>query len=235
MKTTLLTTFFATVLIAVSHAAAPAPASTLGAPPPEGAIVLFDGKNMDAWTHHKPKQWLTPDVASRWKITKEGALELVPGTGSLISKQLFGDMKLHIEFRTMVTPTNSGVYLQTRYEIKMNETHGDTSEKAKPCGYFANCDAGPLPSVNAALPKGEWQTLDVEFRAPRFDKSGKTKTESARATVILNGVKIYDNQELGAPRLAAGKLGEAARGPLYLKEHGDLIQFRNIWLVDLQK
>jgi hypothetical protein len=232
MKTIHLAAFF---LMTAAAAFAGGPSATLGAPPPKGAVVLFDGKNMDAWTRHKNKEWLTPDGPSRWKITNDGALELVPGAGSIITRRLFGDCKLHLEFRTLVTPTNSGVYLQTRYEVKINETFGDTSEKAKPCGYFANCDAGPLPSVNAALAKGEWQTLDIDFHAPRFDATGKKKTEPARATVRVNGARIYDNQELGPPRLAAGKLGETPRGPLYLKEHGDPVQYRNIWLVDLEK
>lgn len=76
-----------------------------------------------------------------------------------------------------------------------------------------------------------WQTYDIGFRAPRFAASG-TKTEKARATVLMNGVKIYDNQELDPPHLAAGRLGEAPTGPLMLQEHGMPVQFRNIWLVE---
>src|SRR4029079_8456217 len=74
-----------------------------------------------------------------------------------------------------------------------------------------------------------WQTLDIEFVAPKFDSSEK-KTAPARATVLLNGVKIYDNQPLDPPHGAAGRLGEAPTGPLMLQEHGMPVQFRNIWL-----
>jgi hypothetical protein len=70
----------------------------------------------------------------------------------------------------------------------------------------------------------------VDFHAPKFDAAGK-KTAPATATVLLNGVKIYDNQPLDPPHGAAGRLGEAPTGPIQLQEHGMPVQFRNIWVV----
>lgn len=207
----------------------PPPSPTLGASAPEGAIVLFDGKNMDAWVHHKPKQWLTPGDPCEWPVS-DGVVTSVPKSGSLITKREFGDFKLHAEFATTETPTNAGFYLGSRYELKIHETHGNPLPPS--CGNFGNCDAGGTPKVNASRAKGEWQTFDVEYCAPRFDASGK-KIANARATVFLNGVKIYDNQELSNLRLAAAVLGESARGPLQLKEHGNVVKYRNMWIVEM--
>lgn len=203
---------------------------TLGAKPPAGAIILFDGKNLDAWANKKGKEWLTEDGPAPWKIVEGGILEVVPGTGGgIISHRKFGDCHLHVEFRTLGAPSNSGVFLQTRYEANINETYGRTDGTAN--GGFDNCSPkGSGPRVRASRPPLEWQTFDIDFRAPRFDAAGH-KTASARATVLLNGVKLYDDQELNPPTGAAGRLGEAPTGPLMLQEHGMPVQFRNIWLV----
>src|SRR5581483_9443459 len=71
---------------------------TMGAKPPAGAVTLFDGSNMNSWSKMKEKDWLTEDGPSLWHLVPGGAMEVVPRTGSLISKQQFGDMKLHVEF-----------------------------------------------------------------------------------------------------------------------------------------
>ena len=208
----------------------PNPPPTLGAKPPAGAMVLFDGRTLDAWSKKSGKDWLKPDGPAPWKLVDvDGGrvMEIVPGTDSLLSKQTFGDCRVHLEFRTLVTPTNSGIYLQTRYEVNINESYGRTD--IGPSGGLDNC-SDVKPSVRAALPPRTWQTLDIDFTAPRFDAAGK-KTASARATVRLNGVLLYDRQELNPPKGAAGRLGEAATGPLMLQEHGQPVQFRNIWVV----
>ena len=202
---------------------------TLAAAPPAGAIVLFDGSNLDAWAKKAGKSWLTEDGLAPWKIVDDRAVEVVPGADSIISKKKFGDHRLHLEFRTLGTPTNSGVYLQTRYEVNVSETYGQLEGGGT--GALANCTDGIRPRVRASLPPLAWQTLDIDFRAPRFDASGK-KTDNARASVSLNGVKIYEDQELNPPRGAAGRLGEAATGPIMLQEHGAPLQFRNIWVVE---
>jgi hypothetical protein len=201
---------------------------SLRAPAPSGAVVLFDGKNFDAWTQKKGKEWLVADGPSHWKLVEGGAMEVVPGTDSLISQKQFGDCTVHVEFRTLGAPTNSGVYLQARYEVNINETYGRLD--GTPSGGLDN-SFPEKPKIRAARPPLAWQTLDIEFRAPRFDAAGK-KQESAKATVFLNGVKLYDRAGLNPPKGAAGRLGEAERGPLMLQEHGSPVQFRNIWVVE---
>jgi hypothetical protein len=211
---------------------------TLGAKPPAGAVVLFDGRSLDAWAKKAGKEWLKEDGPAEWKLvapldrlgTGGGAVEVVPGTDCIITHRQFGDCHLHLEFRTLGAPTNSGVYLQTRYEVNINETYGRTD--GTPNGGLDNCTPkGTGPKVRASRPPLAWQTLDIDFRAPRFDAAGK-KIAAARATVVLNGVKIYDEQELSPPTGAAGRLGEAPTGPLMLQEHGMPVQFRNIWLLE---
>lgn len=203
------------------------PSPTLGAKPPAGAVVLFRGDSFAGWKTKSGKDWLKPAGPPTWILTADGAMEVVPGADSLISEQQFGDCRLHLEFRTLGAPTNSGVYLLARYEVDLNESYGRTD--GTPCGSLGNCS--PVkPTLRASRPPLEWQTLEVEFRAPRFDASGK-KTESARATVVLNGVTLYSHQELDPPKGAAGRLGEAPTGPLLLQEHGAPLQFRNIWVV----
>jgi len=201
---------------------------TMNAPPPAGAVVLFDGHNLDAWAKKAGKDWLAEDGGARWKIV-DGVAEVVPETDCIITHQRFGDCRLHVEFRTLGTPTNSGVFLQDRYEVNINETYGRTD--GTPNGGLDNCTENVRPKVRASLPPLAWQTLDIEFVAPKFDSSEK-KTAPARATVLLNGVKIYDNQPLDPPHGAAGRLGEAPTGPLMLQEHGMPVQFRNIWIVE---
>jgi len=203
------------------------PNPTLGQRPPAGAVVLFDGSSFDGWHKKEGKNWLNPDGAPHWKLA-DGAMEVVPGADSIISSREFGDCTLHLEFRLLGAPTNSGVYLQARYEVDLNASYGRVEGNA--CGNLGNTIA-PKPTVNASRAPLEWQTLDVEFRAPRFNAAGE-KTESARITVRLNGVTLYADHALSPPKGAAGRLGEAARGPLLLQEHGAPLQFRNIWVVE---
>lgn len=202
-----------------------------GAQPTGGAVVLFDGRSLDAWAKKSGKDWLKEDGPASWKLVDlagHSVMEIVPGADSLISRRKFGDAKVHLEFRTLMTPTNSGVYLQARYEVNINETYGQPG--ANPCGGLDNCSE-LKPRVQAARPMGEWQTLEIDFTAPRFDAAGK-KTAKATATVVLNGVMLYERQELNPPKGAAGRLGEAATGPLLLQEHGQPVQFRNIWVME---
>jgi hypothetical protein len=200
---------------------------TMGAKPPAGAVVLFDGKNLDAWAKKDGKNWLVEDGPAKWKLV-DGAVEVVPETDCLITHQKFGDCHVHVEFRTLGTPSNSGVFFEDRYELNINETYGRTS--GTPNGGFDNCTDNP-PRLRPSFPPLAWQTFDVDFRAPQFDAAGK-KIADATATVLFNGVKIYDKQPLDVPHGAASRLGEAATGPLMLQEHGMPVQFRNIWLVE---
>jgi len=203
---------------------------TLGAKPPSGAVVLFDGTGMDQWAKMKEKEWLTEDGPPKWNLLSGGVMEAAPRAGSLISRRYFGDARIHVEFRTLGGPTNSGVYIQNRYEVNINEMYGRLD--GNPCGGLDNCTpASSKPGIRCSRPPLEWQTLDIEFRAPRFDPGGK-KVANARATVRLNGRLLYNDQELGPVMLNAARLGEAATGPLQLQEHGMPVQFRNIWVLE---
>lgn len=216
-------------LVSLGVAAFAAPTPT---PPPTNAIVLFDGRHLDHWAKQKERDWEQPDGPAQWRLLPEGVVEAVPGAGSIITHRRFGDCRLHVEFRTL-GPVNSGVYLQCRYEISLKESHSaDTN--GPPCGAPGNF-SGPngRPRVpNVARPPGQWQTLDITFRAPRFDAAGKQKLQNARLTVSLNGVTLYRDLEITSVKGAAKRLGEAPLAPLMLQEHGAPIQFRNIWLVE---
>jgi len=199
--------------------------------PPAGAIILFDGKNLDAWAKQKPKEWLTEDgPASGWKFVEGGAVEVVPDSGCIITKKRFGDCKIHLEFRVL-GPVNSGVFLQARYEVNIKDSYNQA--KGEPCCAPGNFSGRGLPDqiINAAASPLQWQTLDIDFHAPRFDKDG-TKIANARITTVFNGVTLYKDVEAETIKGAAKRLGEAPKGPLMLQEHGAPIQFRNIWLVE---
>ena len=209
---------------------------TLGAKPPRGAIVLFDGKNFDQWraAEKKPGQ-----DSVQWKHAPDpvggGAMEVAPGAGSIITKKEFTDLKLHLEFRTPFMPEargqgrgNSGVYLQGRYEVQVLDSYG-LEGLDNECGGIYRVAA---PMVNMCAPPMQWQTYDITFRAPQFDKAGNKKSDPC-LTVIHNGVKIHDQVNVtGSTTAALG--GDAAKpGGIYLQDHGNPVQFRNIWLVEL--
>jgi hypothetical protein len=158
---------------------------SLGAKPPTGSIVLFDGTNMDAWAKMKEREWLTEDGPSQWHLVPGGAMEVVPRSGNLISHKWFGDCKIHVEFRNLGGPTNSGVYIQDRYEANINEVYGRLD--GNPCAGFDNCTpASARPGIRCSRPALEWQTMYIDFHAPRFDLDGK-KIANPRATLLFNG------------------------------------------------
>jgi hypothetical protein len=189
---------------------------TLGAKPPEGAIVLFDGTSLDAFEGGT----LTPDGLLLSRPTAR-------------SKRSFGSFHLHLEFRTPFMPTatgqargNSGVYLQNCYEIQVLDSFG-LEGRSNECGGIYSVQE---PRLNMCLPPLVWQTYDVEFTAPKFDAQGK-KTANARVSVKHNGVSIYEDLEL--PRLTPGGASEEApKGPLMLQDHGNPVTYRNIWIVE---
>ncbi len=176
----------------------------------------------------------TPDDKTvKWQLV-DGAMEVKPGSGSIATKKKFKDFKLHIEFRTPFMPEargqgrgNSGVYLQNRYEIQVLDSYG-LEPKDNECGGIYQVGA---PLVNMCYPPLQWQTYDIMFQAPRFDSSGN-KQRDAVVTVLHNGVAIHEQQQIPHPTGGALDNNVAEPGGIYLQDHGNLVQFRNIWLVE---
>ena len=204
---------------------------TLGAKAPQDAEVLFDGEHLDKWGAMAPKEWLVAsrDALEAVRLTPGGNIEITPGGGSIITRQNYRDFKLHLEFRLLGEKTNGGVYLLSRYEFNIKDSWGQGA--GAPTGALGNVIVPnhPEPAINNALPPMVWQTLDIEFRAPRLDETGKC-LENARATVYLNGELLYDDIEMERLKGAGSRLGLAEEGPIYLQEHGTAYQFRNIWI-----
>lgn len=205
--------------------------NTMGAKPPADAEMLFDGTSIDGWTTREGD-------SPGWRIA-DGALEVVPGSGSIVSRYTFRDCYLHLEFRLSDMPdakgqkkSNSGVFLQSRYEIQVLDSHGWKVPGTGDCGAIYNHHA---PLANACRKPMEWQTYDVFFRAPRFIP-GRRKVENARITLLHNGVIVHNNVE--QTRTTAGNPPapddwDMSPGPLMLQDHKDVVWYRNIWLVPL--
>lgn len=208
---------------------------TLGAEPPQGAIVLFDGTNLDQW------KMANANAAGQipWKMI-DGAMEVYAGSspgygGSIVTKRQFGDIKLHVEFKTPFMPKargqtrgNSGVYIYHRYELQILDSYG-LEGKYNDCG--AVYKQKP-PLVNMCAPPGQWQTYDITFHGPRLDDRGK-KISNARLTVQHNAVIIHDDLEMPTPTGAARSKKEIEAGGIYLQDHKNPVQYRNIWLIEL--
>ncbi len=192
---------------------------TMGAKPPEGAIVLFDGTSADAFE----KGRMNDD-----KLLMQGAT----------SKQKFGSHKIHVEFLLPYQPKargqargNSGLYLQGRYEVQMLDSFGLKGENNE-CGGIYTVKA---PDVNMCLPPLTWQTYDIDFKAAKYDADGKL-SENPRITVVHNGVLVHDDVELPndvSTRAAPVKAGPE-KGPVYLQDHGNPVRYRNIWVVETE-
>ena len=195
-------------------------------PPPADAVVLFDGSSTDAW---QSRDGGTP----AWKVA-DGALEVVPFAGDLRTREVYGDVRLHLEFQVPPTPSssaaedrgNSGVYLQGRYEAQILDSFG---RDAGPVDCGAIYGVRP-PSVNEAFPPGIWQSFDIVFHAPTWD--GSTKTTPARMTVVWNGSTVQEETEVPGPT----RLGDPEApgpGPIRLQDHWNKVRYRNIWLQPL--
>ena len=204
---------------------------TLGAKPPKNAAVLFNGKDFDQWQRMGGG---SDSSKVGWKLV-DGAMEVKPRAGSIITKRKFGDCRLHVEFRTPFMPDargqgrgNSGVYLQGRHEVQVLDSYG-LKGMDNECGGIYRV---AKPKVNMCAPPTQWQTYDITFRAARFDADGK-KTEDARLTVVHNGVEIHHDVPVPGPTTAAPSRDEKGRGGIYLQDHGNPVQYRNIWLVEL--
>lgn len=228
----LFSTLFITAV--TSFAAEPEPPiitpgkSTGPVEPPSDAIVLFDGKDLSKWKSTEGGK------EARWAL-KDGAME-VNNTGSIRTKDEFGDIQLHVEWAAPAEVKgsdqgrgNSGVYLMGRYEIQVLDSY---ENKTYPNGQAASFYGHAAPLVNASRKPGEWQTYDIIFRAPKKGDDGRIIPGSF--TVLHNGILVQDQTPIhGRATTAAALSGFAERGPLILQDHQNPVRFRNIWLREL--
>lgn len=208
------------------------PGEQLGSPPSD-ATVLFDGTQLDAWRK------AGTDQPAGWKID-EGAMVAQGGSGSIETKESFGDVQLHLEWSAPEPPRgegqgrgNSGVIFMGRYEVQVldsfqSDTYAD-GQAASIYGQFP-------PQVNAMRPPGQWQVYDIIFEAPRFD--GDKLARPAKVTVFHNGVLVQHATEMigqMAHQQIAPYVAHPPKGHLLLQDHGDPVRFRNIWIRPLRE
>jgi hypothetical protein len=202
------------------------------APAPSDAVVLFDGRSLAGWTDAKGQP-------ARWKVEK-GFMEVVKDTGAIRTVKGFGDCQLHVEWMSPSPAEgagqdrgNSGVFLMDIYEVQVLDCYGNTTYAD---GMTAAIYGQHPPLVNACRPPGEWQTYDIIFHRPRFDKDGKVLAP-ARMTVFFNGIIVHECARLTGPTANKARPPykmHADRLPISLQDHGHPVRFRNIWVRDLE-
>jgi Domain of Unknown Function (DUF1080) len=197
---------------------------SLGAKPSEGAVVVFGGSDLKGWVKTDGK---TP---ADWPV--EGHVFTV-AKGNIMTSQRFGNFQLHLEFNVPYMPSkrgqgrgNSGVYLTGNHELQILDSYKLT---------LHNDDCGAIykqiiPSVNACKPPLQWQSYDVTFHKAVVE--GGKVVKKARVTVIHNGIKTIDDAEI-SPTPGGIGVAEGQDGPLMLQDHGNPVEFRNIWIKPL--
>ena len=206
------------------------PGATAGAAPSD-AIILFDGKDLSKWAQRGEND---QPVDPKWPV-RDGYFETGAKTGSMFTRDSFGDVQLHIEWAAppVVTGTsqgrgNSGVIFMGRYEVQVLDMYNNRT--------YADGGAASLygqwpPLASAPRPPGEWQTYDIIFEAPTFDADKLVKP--AFATVFWNGVLAHNRKELIGPtshRTAPVYVPHAAELPLTLQDHSNPVRYRNVWI-----
>ena len=192
---------------------------TMGAAPPAGAIVLFDGKNTDEW--------------------KGGRLDAKTGFlntdgNDIVSKRKFSNYTVHLEFMLPYRPDargqgrgNSGFYQVDHFELQILDSFGLDGVNNECGGFYTKA----APKLNMCAPPLSWQSYDVDFTNAVQGADGK-KAKNAVASVKHNGVVIHDGQEISGPTGGHRNDPEGTPGPLKLQGHGNPLQFRNIWIVE---
>lgn len=210
------------------------PGAFTPAPPPSDAIVLMDGRGLQRWRSAD-----SANAPARWRVV-DGYVEIVPGTGGIATRDSFGDVQLHVEWKAPVPVVgdgqhrgNSGVFLMGTYEVQVldswrNETYAD-GQAASLFGQFP-------PLVNAMRPPEEWQSYDIVFHRPRFSFDGKL-VAPGRVTVFHNGILVQDDQPLLGPTSFGRRAPYEAHSdqlPIELQDHDYKVRFRNIWVRRLE-
>jgi hypothetical protein len=192
---------------------------TMGAKPPEGAIVLFDGKGTDEW--------------NGGRLDAAGGLLNTDGK-DIVTKRKFSNYTMHLEFMLPYRPDargqgrgNSGFYQVDHYECQILDSFGLDGLNNECGGFYTKA----APKVNMCLPPLAWQTYDIDFTNAVQGPDGK-KAKNAVATVRHNGVPIHEGQEIGGPTGGHRNDPEGTPGPIKLQGHGNPLQFRNVWIVE---
>ena len=193
----------------------------------ENPITLFDGASLEAW---RP---LDSDGPVGWELTEDGTLLVTPGAGNIITRELFDDIFLHVEYKTPMLAasitgqdrSNSGIYLNSMYELQVLDSYG-LPPAIDGCGAIYGVSA---PATTACTEQETWNTYEIEFQAARY--AGNQKQESARVlTAHLNGVLVQSDVEVPS-NTEAGEPEAPGPAPLMLQDHGNRVAFRNIWLI----
>ncbi|MFB3905771.1 MAG: DUF1080 domain-containing protein [Acidobacteriota bacterium] len=209
------------------------PAANPGEPPSD-AIVLFSGKQADMalWEDAKGQP-------TRWKVV-DGAMECIPKSGYIRTRQKFGDVQLHLEFACPAPPGgnsqgrgNSGVFFSDgSFEVQVLDSYENKSYADGQCGAIY----GQYPPlVNACRKPGEWQQYDIVYHMPRFE--GDKLVRPATITVFHNGVLLHEKREVIGPtsHKRIGTYKPLAKGSLQLQDHGNPVHYRNIWVRELEQ
>lgn len=202
----------------------------VGSMAPSDAIVLFDGSGLSSWEAVRGGE-------AKWKVA-DGVVTVEASTGDIRTKQLFGDVQLHLEWRTPAIVEgegqgrgNSGVFFHEVYEVQILDSYNNVT--------YSNGQAGSvykqhIPLVNASRGPGEWQTYDIVFQSPVFAEDGEV-VRNAIVTVFHNGVLIQNHVELTGhtPYIGPPKYEPHGKGAIKLQDHGNPMSFRNIWVREL--
>ena len=200
---------------------------------PSDAVVLFDGTDLN--------QWISADsTAAKWHLNGDGSMTVKDKTGNIQTKQNFGSVQLHLEWKSPAevkgdgqSRSNSGVFLQNRYEVQvLDNNDNDTYVN----GQVGSIYKQSIPLAMASKPSGEWNTYDIVFHAPEFNEAGE-KLKSGTITVLHNGVLIQDHFELEGSSQYIGwpKNEPHGKAPILLQDHQDnsRVSYRNIWVREL--
>ena len=192
---------------------------------------------------------------SNWQIAgnvfadlqKDNALTATPGRGILVNlsdeknrSHLFtrfehGDIELELEV-LMPRNSNSGLYLQGRYEVQLFDSWAMKETKyGHMGGIYQRTDTvtnkgyeGSAPLASACKAPGLWQTMKIIFKAPRFDENGKKVANALFEKVYLNGVLVQDSVSVSGPTRSAAFKDEKPLGPLMIQGNHGRVAFRNI-------
>jgi hypothetical protein len=197
---------------------------------PSDAVILFGGKDLN--------EWISLDGSpAKWEV-KDGAFTVGKGTGDIKTKKVFGDVQLHIEWRSPLVIEgegqgrgNSGVFFQERYELQVLDSYESQTYRNGQAGAIYK-QSGPL--VNAARKSSEWQVYDVIYNAPYFNEKGEVLVP-AYITLLHNGIVVQNHTAIWGPTEYKGLPVYVAhdKASFKLQDHSNPVSFRNIWVREL--